>query len=102
MAGGYRGRGAAVNEQERLITDELESLLAVAEKGFVSKARIRALERAKADLIGQRGRLRAARDSAANMVGEARLKALEAITCGKSASAAGPLHAPLRSISSSE
>src|SRR3546814_11341527 len=78
MAGGYRGRGAAVNEQERLITDELESLRTVAEKGFVSKTRIRALERAKADLIGQRGRLRAARDSAANMVGEARLKALEA------------------------
>jgi len=67
-----------VIEQERLITDELESLRTVAEKGFVSKTRIRALERAKADLIGQHGRLRAARDSAANMVGEARLKALEA------------------------
>ncbi|BAI98321.1 HlyD family type I secretion periplasmic adaptor subunit [Sphingobium sp. TA15] len=78
QAAGYREQVASVIEQERLITDELESLRTVAEKGFVSKTRIRALERAKADLIGQRGRLRAARDSAANMVGEARLKALEA------------------------
>jgi len=75
---GYREQVASVIEQERLITDELESLRAVAEKGFVSKTRIRALERARADLIGQRGRLQAARDSSANMVGEARLKALEA------------------------
>ena len=78
QAVGYREQVASVIEQERLITDELESLRTVAEKGFVSKTRIRALERAKADLVGQQGRLRAARDSAANMVGEARLKALEA------------------------
>ena len=78
QAVGYREQVASVIEQERLITDELESLRTVAEKGFVSKTRIRALERARADLIGQRGRLSAARDSAANMVGEARLKALEA------------------------
>ncbi|GAY20285.1 HlyD family type I secretion periplasmic adaptor subunit [Sphingobium fuliginis] len=78
QAMGYREQVASVIEQERLITDELESLRTVAEKGFVSKTRIRALERARADLIGQRGRLSAARDSAANMVGEARLKALEA------------------------
>ena len=78
QAVGYREQVASVIEQERLITDELESLRTVAEKGFVSKTRIRALERAKADLIGQHGRLRAARDSAANMVSEARLKALEA------------------------
>ncbi|KXU32785.1 secretion protein HylD [Sphingobium sp. 22B] len=78
QAVGYREQVASVIEQERLITDELESLRTLAEKGFVSKTRIRALERARADLIGQRGRLSAARDSAANMVGEARLKALEA------------------------
>jgi len=78
QAVGYRDQVASVIEQERLITDELDSLRTVAEKGFVSKTRIRALERAKADLIGQRGRLQASRDSAANMVGEARLKALEA------------------------
>ncbi|MEV5024291.1 HlyD family type I secretion periplasmic adaptor subunit [Sphingobium sp. LMA1-1-1.1] len=78
QAVGYREQVASVIEQERLITDELDSLRTVAEKGFVSKTRIRALERAKADLVGQQSRLRAARDSAANMVGEARLKALEA------------------------
>lgn len=75
---GYRQQVAAINEQERLLTDELESLREVAEKGFVSKTRIRALERARADLVGQRGRLQAARASSSSMVGESRLKALEA------------------------
>ena len=75
---GYREQVAAVVEQERLISDELNSLQDVAAKGFVSKTRIRALERAKADLIGQRARLLAARDSSVSMAGEARLKALEA------------------------
>lgn len=78
QAVGYQRQLASINEQERLITEELESLREVAEKGFVSKTRIRALERARADLVGQRGRLLAARASSSSMVGESRLKALEA------------------------
>ena len=58
-AGGYRAQMASSVEQERLITEELESLRTVADKGFVSKSRIRALERAKADLAGQGGQYRA-------------------------------------------
>ena len=65
-AGGYRAQMASSTEQERLITEELDSLRPVAEKGFVSKSRIRALERAKADLAGQGGQYRAS-------VAEARL-----------------------------
>jgi len=58
-AGGYSAQMKSSVEQERLITEELESLRTVAGKGFVSKSRIRALERAKADLAGQGGQYRA-------------------------------------------
>lgn len=78
QASGYRQQVIAVDEQERLITDELDSLRTVADKGFVSKTRIRALERAKADLVGQHGRLRAAEASSRSIVGESHLKAIEA------------------------
>jgi HlyD family secretion protein len=58
-AGGYGAQMASSVEQERLITEELDALRTVADKGFVSKSRIRALERAKADLAGQGGQYRA-------------------------------------------
>jgi HlyD family secretion protein len=78
QADGYQQQVVAINEQERLLTDELDSLRGVAEKGFVSMTRIRALERARADLVGQRGRLRASQASSTSIVGESRLKAIEA------------------------
>ncbi|MDT9600382.1 HlyD family type I secretion periplasmic adaptor subunit [Sphingosinicella rhizophila] len=74
---GYRRQLASINEQERLIGEELESLRTVAEKGFVSKNRIRALERARADLVGQRGRLEAAISESAASMGESRLRVVE-------------------------
>jgi HlyD family secretion protein len=74
---GYRRQLTAVREQERLITEELESLRTVADKGFVSKNRIRALERAKAELGGQAGRLEAAISQAAESVGETSLRVVE-------------------------
>jgi HlyD family secretion protein len=49
----------AVDDQLRLIEEELVSLRGVAEKGFVSKTRVRALERQKAELQGQRGQFAA-------------------------------------------
>jgi len=49
----------------------------VAEKGFVSRNRIRDLERAQADLIGQRGRLQSSIASAGESVGESRLRIVE-------------------------
>lgn len=50
---GYRSMVKSSAEQERLIDEELASLRTVADKGFVSINRIRALERAKADLQGR-------------------------------------------------
>jgi HlyD family secretion protein len=49
----------------------------VAEKGFVSKSRIRALERAKAQLAGERGQARAGAGEAELAAGANRLKQLE-------------------------
>lgn len=74
---GYRRQLEAINEQERLISEELESLRTVADKGFVSKNRIRALERAQADLVGQRGRLQAAIAQSSESIGESRLRIVE-------------------------
>jgi HlyD family secretion protein len=74
---GFRRQLAAIDEQERIIAEQLEGMRDVAEKGFVSKNRIRDLERARADLIGQRGRLQAAIASSGESVGESRLRILE-------------------------
>ncbi|MCB4859669.1 HlyD family type I secretion periplasmic adaptor subunit [Sphingobium sp. PNB] len=77
-ARGYRSQLTASSEQARLIGEELESLRGVAEKGFVSQSRIRALERARADLQGQEGQFSASIARSGAEAGENRLKALEA------------------------
>ena len=77
-ARGYRSQLAASTEQARLIGEELDSLRDVADKGFVSKSRIRALERALADLQGQEGQYSASIARSGAEAGENRLKALEA------------------------
>lgn len=76
-AEGYRRQAAASAEQERLITEELDSLKEVAAKGFVSKTRLRALERARAELIGQRGQYKASVAQSAAAANENRLRQLE-------------------------
>ena len=75
---GYSRQLASVEEQLRLIEDELASLKTVAEKGFVSRSRIRALERTKADLEGQRGQYAATVAQSGSQAGESRLQILEA------------------------
>jgi HlyD family secretion protein len=75
---GYSRQVVAVDEQIRLIDEELNSLRGVAEKGFVSKSRVRALERAKAELEGQRGQFAATVAQTGGQQGETRLQILEA------------------------
>lgn len=77
---GYSRQVTAIDEQIRLLDDELNSLRTVAEKGFVSKNRIRALERARADLVGQRGQYTATVASTQDLAGESRLQSLEAMS----------------------
>jgi HlyD family secretion protein len=75
---GYRSQMASSAEQERLIQVEIDSLKEVAAKGFVSQTRIRALERAKADLQGQRGHYQASVAEARSSAGGGRLRQIEA------------------------
>ena len=80
---GSQGTGSArqvraINEQIRLIDEELAGLREVAERGFVSQNRLRALERAKADLQGQSGQYSANVAQSSGQAGETRLQVLEA------------------------
>jgi HlyD family secretion protein len=74
---GYRSMMKSSVEQERLIDEELDSLRTVAEKGFVSINRIRALERAKADLQGRGSGYAANAAEAGAAAGATQLRRLE-------------------------
>ena len=75
---GFSRRMSAIDEQIRLIDEELTGMREAAAKGFVSKNRLRALERAKADLEGQRGQDAASIAQSQQQAGESQLLALEA------------------------
>jgi HlyD family secretion protein len=75
---GYRRQLVAVEEQIQLLDDEIEGMREAAEKGFVSKNRLRALERARADLEGQRGQIAATIQQSRGQASESELQSLEA------------------------
>lgn len=75
---GYSRQITSLDEQLRLIEDELTGMREAASKGFVSQNRIRALERAKAELQGQRGQYTATIAQTQGQASESRLQALEA------------------------
>jgi HlyD family secretion protein len=77
-ASGYQSKMISSAEQERLIQQEIDALRPVADKGFVSESRMRALERAKADLEGQRGQFKASVAEARAEAGSGRLRQIEA------------------------
>lgn len=72
--GGYQHQMTSNREQRRLIGEELESLQGLASRGFVSINRIRALERAAAELDGNHGAYRADVARTREAAGEARLQ----------------------------
>ena len=74
--GGYAKQRQALIEQQRLIAEELAGLKTVAEKGFASMNRVRALERAQADLKGQEAQMMAEYARAGEGMGEARMQSL--------------------------
>ncbi len=61
---GYQDEIAAINRQDRLLEDELAGVRSLAERGLMPLTRVRALERAQAELDGRRAELRAAIASA--------------------------------------
>lgn len=78
-ATGYGSQMASSSEQERLIEEELDGLREAADKGFVSKNRIRALERQRAELHGNRGQYSAGVAQARSEAGTNRLRQIEAV-----------------------
>lgn len=77
-ASGYQSKMVSSTEQERLIQEEIDALRPAADKGFVSVSRMRALERAKADLQGQRGQFQASVAEARASASGGRLRQIEA------------------------
>lgn len=61
---GYQQEMAAIDRQHSLLNDELEGVRSLAERGLMPLTRVRALERAQAELDGRRAELRAAIASA--------------------------------------
>jgi HlyD family type I secretion membrane fusion protein len=74
--GGYVKQREALVEQQRLIAEELDGLKQIAAKGFASINRVRALERAQADLKGQEAQMTAEFARAGEGVGETRMQSL--------------------------
>lgn len=73
---GYAAQRESIREQKRLIVEELAGLKDVAAKGFVSTSRIRAMERAQAELEGQEASMTAEMARASQGMGESRMQAL--------------------------
>lgn len=88
--GGYVKQRDALIRQQQLIEDELKGLRSVAEKGFASMNRVRALERAQADLQGQEAAMRAEFARAGEGIGETRMQSLS-VTRGRLESIEGDL-----------
>lgn len=57
---GYQEEIVSINRQDRLLEDELAGVRSLAERGLMPMTRVRALERAQAELDGRRAELRAA------------------------------------------
>jgi HlyD family secretion protein len=75
---GYAHQVTAIDEQLKLLDDELNGMRDAASKGFVAQNRIRDLERAKAELEGQRGQYTATIAQSHGMASESRIQSLEA------------------------
>jgi HlyD family secretion protein len=73
---GYSKQRLALIEQQRLIAEELAGLKTIAEKGFASMNRVRALERAQADLKGQEAQMVSESARAGEGIGETRMQSL--------------------------
>ena len=75
---GYDQQAISAREQLRLIDEQIAALKPVADKGFVSQTRMRELERARAELQGQRGQYSASVAQTRGAQRENRIQILEA------------------------
>ena len=75
---GYGEQSNAVREQLRLIDEQIEVLTPMAAKGFVSRTRMRDLQRARAELVGQGGQYAASIAQARSAANESSIRGIEA------------------------
>ncbi len=75
---GYGEQTVATREQLRILDEQITALKPVVDKGFVSKTRMRELERARAELEGQRGQYAASVAQTRGAARESEMQALEA------------------------
>lgn len=73
---GYAAQRESLRQQKRLIVEELSGLRELSAKGFVSTSRIRAMERAQADIERQEAAMTAEMARAGQGMGESRMQAL--------------------------
>ena len=73
---GYSQQIASLQEQQRLLNDELNGQKEIAKKGFASQNRIRALERAYAELKGQEAAMRSEIARAGEGKGETQMQSV--------------------------
>lgn len=73
-AQGARTQTTSASEQIRLLDEEIDALRPLADKGFVSRTRLRALERARAELQGQQGQFTAVTGQAGREAQDLRLQ----------------------------
>ncbi|HEX7930704.1 MAG TPA: HlyD family type I secretion periplasmic adaptor subunit [Sphingomicrobium sp.] len=74
--GGYSEQIASLREQQRLLAEELDGMREIEKKGFASINRIRALERALADLKGREAAMRSEIARAGEGKGETRMQSV--------------------------
>ena len=73
---GYYQQRESLAEQQRILGEELAGMREVAKKGFAATNRIRALERAEAELRGQQAAMTAQMARAGEGIGETRMQSL--------------------------
>jgi HlyD family secretion protein len=75
--GGYEKQIASLDEQSRLLTEEVAGMRTLNEKGYAPMTKVRELERALAQLQGQKAALTANIASSRERIGETRLQNVE-------------------------
>jgi HlyD family secretion protein len=75
--GGYQKQIASIDEQSRLLTEEVAGMRTLNERGFAPMTKVRELERALAQLQGQKAALTANIAASRERMGETRLQGVE-------------------------
>ena len=73
---GYLAQQRSLQEQQRILEEELSGLRELEERGFASKTRIRGLERAQEELRGREAAMAAEAARASEGMGEARMQGI--------------------------